>query len=482
MIIFKKLLNPFFTYILFSICIGKVLFTSYESTAQSQSPVDSLLTKAEKIMYKDPLEARQLGLITLTENHITDQEKGRALKIVGGAYYVQGDYDLALEKFLDAFQIYQGISDTTKMSQLLSNIGLVYKNIEDYNNSLDYYAKALRLVNPLDVSTKSRLFNNIGVVYQHLQKYDTAEYFQEESLLLKTQLGDKKGMANALTNLGNIAVAKGDFQLALTYHQKSLSMEQELNRDEGIAKSFNNIGSTYLKLKKYEPASKYAEEALRISMKLGTKEQLKQSYETLAICAAERGEFRKAYSYQSLLTETKDSLMNEDVSRKLGQLESRLELASKQSEIEKLAFQNEINLLSAEKTRNQLIIVVVASSLIIILLLAIYYQRVRKLKAESLAQEAQYDALQKRFIEILNGPQTFELKEDLENLNNKLVNPLTEREYDALKLTLQGLTNSEIAERLFVSNNTIKFHLKNIYNKLGVNNRKEVLAYVVKNS
>ena len=102
--------------------------------------------------------------------------------------------------------------------------------------------------------------------------------------------------------------------------------------------------------------------------------------------------------------------------------------------------------------------------------------------AERVAQESQYDALQKRFIEVVSGPQTFELKDDIEVLNQKLVTPLTEREYDSLKLSLQGHTNKEIGERLFVSENTVKFHLRNIYNKLGVSNRKEALEYVLKTS
>jgi ATP/maltotriose-dependent transcriptional regulator MalT len=455
-----------------------------QSAPQSDQKLDSLFSVAEKNVHRNPLEAKSIATSILKEAKLSGSAfyQARALKVLGGSHFIMGDYELALENFLDAYSFFLFLKDSTNASRLLSNVGLVYKNIGDYQASLNYYNQALDFSYVSDTLTNSRLYNNIGVVYQHLEKYDTAEYFLEKSLFFKTILKDKKGMSNALTNLGNIAAVKGNFELALNYHQKSLNLEQEMSSDEGIAKSFNNIGSTYLKMKDFEAASKYAENALRISKKLGTKEQLRQSYETLAICDASRGSFRSAYHYQSLLTETKDSLMNEDVSRKLGQLESRLELASKQSEIEKLAFENEINLLRAEKTRNQLIIAIAASSLIIILLLAIYYQRARKAKAEKMAQESQYDALQKRFIEILNGPQTFELKENLEALNAKLVNPLTEREYDALKLSLQGLTNKEMGDKLFVSDSTVKFHLRNIYNKLGVSNRKEALEYVVKTS
>lgn len=48
---------------------------------------------------------------------------------------------------------------------------------------------------------------------------------------------------------------------------------------------------------------------------------------------------------------------------------------------------------------------------------------------------------------------------------------LTEREREVLELLAEGLTNNQIAERLFISTNTVKRHLKAIFGKLGVNTR-----------
>lgn len=48
---------------------------------------------------------------------------------------------------------------------------------------------------------------------------------------------------------------------------------------------------------------------------------------------------------------------------------------------------------------------------------------------------------------------------------------LTEREVDVLKLVTQGLNNAEIAQRLYITMNTVKTHLKNIFQKLDVEDR-----------
>ncbi len=57
---------------------------------------------------------------------------------------------------------------------------------------------------------------------------------------------------------------------------------------------------------------------------------------------------------------------------------------------------------------------------------------------------------------------------------------MTEREREILALMVEGLSNNAIAERLFVSQSTVKFHVSNVLSKLGVNSRTEAVALAVK--
>ena len=60
---------------------------------------------------------------------------------------------------------------------------------------------------------------------------------------------------------------------------------------------------------------------------------------------------------------------------------------------------------------------------------------------------------------------------------NRSAPELSQREVEVLEKLARGLPNAEIAAELTVSENTVRFHLKNIYEKLNVTNRTEAVAW-----
>ena len=84
------------------------------------------------------------------------------------------------------------------------------------------------------------------------------------------------------------------------------------------------------------------------------------------------------------------------------------------------------------------------------------------------------------FVTILIIPNLFDtidrevVKIKEENKFEKKVNTLTEREIEIYNLLIKGKKNQEIAEELFITDNTLKTHLRNIYKKLNVAGKKEL--------
>jgi DNA-binding NarL/FixJ family response regulator len=58
--------------------------------------------------------------------------------------------------------------------------------------------------------------------------------------------------------------------------------------------------------------------------------------------------------------------------------------------------------------------------------------------------------------------------------------PLTDRELEVLQLAAQGLTNYDIAQRLYISVRTVEAHLTHTYNKLGVGSRTEAVVHAMR--
>jgi DNA-binding NarL/FixJ family response regulator len=85
-------------------------------------------------------------------------------------------------------------------------------------------------------------------------------------------------------------------------------------------------------------------------------------------------------------------------------------------------------------------------------------------------------ALRQVFETTIYFPLTFVSPEE-----NELVASLTDREISMLKALARGLSNNAISREFWVTEQTVKFHLTNIYRKLGVRNRTEATRFAYEN-
>ncbi|MEM7103675.1 MAG: response regulator transcription factor [Bacteroidota bacterium] len=67
---------------------------------------------------------------------------------------------------------------------------------------------------------------------------------------------------------------------------------------------------------------------------------------------------------------------------------------------------------------------------------------------------------------------------DMEKLNSKLLSKLTQKEFEILCDIYDGNTNRQIAEKHFISPNTVKTHIKHLYDKLDVETRVEAITWL----
>jgi len=80
------------------------------------------------------------------------------------------------------------------------------------------------------------------------------------------------------------------------------------------------------------------------------------------------------------------------------------------------------------------------------------------------------------FVDATKDDADASIRRRMELTPSSLVEPLSAREIEVLQLVAQGLTNKQVADRLYLSLHTVKAHARNIYGKLGVGNRTQAVA------
>jgi non-specific serine/threonine protein kinase len=124
--------------------------------------------------------------------------------------------------------------------------------------------------------------NILGAVAIDEGDFASARALHEESLAIVRQLGNRLGIANSLSNLGVVAYEQSDFVRARALYEESLAIERELGNSGGIATSLSDLGALAHKQGDYAAAGALRRESLMIRRELGDRRGMAYSLEGLA--------------------------------------------------------------------------------------------------------------------------------------------------------------------------------------------------------
>jgi tetratricopeptide (TPR) repeat protein len=108
--------------------------------------------------------------------------------------------------------------------------------------------------------------NNLGYLGWLVGNYETVEADVKECLTIFRDIGDRKGVSFALTNLGNLAQGRQEYQRAQQLYEESLAVSRELDYKIGMAYALNHLGTNFLELAENEMALRYFREALTAAL------------------------------------------------------------------------------------------------------------------------------------------------------------------------------------------------------------------------
>jgi predicted ATPase/class 3 adenylate cyclase len=140
------------------------------------------------------------------------------------------------------------------------------------------------------VSHRARALNTAGALAWRQGDHSAAQAHFEESLSIRRTLGDRRGIATSLGNLGLVSLWQCDFAAARTLIEESLQIMRELGDREGIANALGNLGIVAFRENDYSAAWDLLQEDLSIRRELADRKGAASSLNNLGMVAHGRGD------------------------------------------------------------------------------------------------------------------------------------------------------------------------------------------------
>ncbi|HMG91737.1 MAG TPA: tetratricopeptide repeat protein, partial [Chryseolinea sp.] len=266
----------------------------------------------------------------LTRKYVT------LLNDLGKVFADRGDYELALNNLYDALKIAKLHGFDTEAFGIRNRIGWV-------NFSLGDQAQTLRLAEEGLQSGKKRLIGDLansltlkGVVLTDMREFGQARVCLDSVLKINIKLGNTRGVAEALMNLGFLESRVGHYDAALKNYQESVRLAETTSYVYGLAWCQWGIGEIYFKQGKYGPASEYLDLSEKYGKLTNANELLIVNYNTRRDLLAAQNNFKESLEYSILASQLKDSIHRTDLARRFVNLEKVQEIEERDRDIRML--------------------------------------------------------------------------------------------------------------------------------------------------
>lgn len=336
----------------------------------------------------------------IKESQRLDFEWGEAhaKNVLGVLMRDKAEYAIAAELHESALNLAD--SDTLIEIYALNNLGVVYRRLNKPRIALDYHMQALQLSeafvgdNNIAIRSACIALNGIGNINLILNQPQKALEVFEQTLEIEKEVDNHLGMAINYHNIGYAFEVSGETDKALSYFLLSLHQNEIVNSEVGKAICYNSIGEVYLKkgnhakaLKEFERAMIYAQKSNdnyyisqsyanlgeaymahkqyakafkafskhnELAKKIKSGLLIQESYKLLSDYYKKTGNYKKALEYYKIGVATNDSIVNNQNTSYLNEIQTLYEANKKQQQIEILTVENQV------KTQQNYIILFVA--------------------------------------------------------------------------------------------------------------------------
>ena len=315
------------------------------SAPSDTARVIALADLASKYLANDPLKAKQYSEEGLRLAMQAGFLRGQAITLnhLGDYQFRQSNYAKAFECATQALKIAIQIPDSIIIADSYRLLGNIHTfGLKQYDEALQYQLKALKIYEKRKYKNKiAALYGSITWVYAVTnQNLEQAMHFATKGAAIASSIRDYQLVSYNFNSKGMIFFKQKKLDSALYYLKLSSNTAKRAQDNAVIA--FNNsiIGNVLLEQGEFISAEKVFIGALEESKSINLREVEKEAYEGLAKCYHALGKHEKAYHYQVLFMQLRDSLLNWETTQKTLTLRAGYEQERREAKIADLTNEN----------------------------------------------------------------------------------------------------------------------------------------------
>ncbi len=276
------------------------------------------------------------------------------LYLQGRLYWNLTDYPHSLENHLEELRLAEQLADPFVLARTHGGLGLTYQRYGRNEDALQHFKRGLEYASQAqDERIRSSLLNSLGNYYISVSQYDQAAVIHEQVLKIREGYGNRRAIAESLTNLGLIADARGDTAKALDYLQRALVSFEALKFRRYMANTHRRLAMVLRKAGRSDEALAHLQTALQLAATLESVEVLADLYQEFALTSEARGDLAAALDYQRKQAVATEQIRGEQDRLRMDELRARYGAEQRELEIALLKREQELQQAELGRRRSQ---------------------------------------------------------------------------------------------------------------------------------
>jgi serine phosphatase RsbU (regulator of sigma subunit)/Tfp pilus assembly protein PilF len=275
---------------------------------------------------------------------------------IGNCYFTKGNDTQSMDYYFRGLAIEEKFRiPSTNLYGFLNNLGGIFINQKNYKKGLEFLLKSKAVAEQTkNLKRLATVYHNLGSLYIKFKNYNEAKICFEKSYKLAKEMNDIYTMNIHPSDMAEVYALLKEYDKAYFYAQENLKLAKNNGFKDQISVTLMTLSNIQAHLGKYKEAEKTIQEALVASEEIKTEQVTKDVYLQMADLYDKLGDYQKAYDYYKLFSTIKDTILNQQNSKLITEMNTKYTTEKKEKEIELLKKNEDIQKLELTRKENEL--------------------------------------------------------------------------------------------------------------------------------